>query len=184
MGSSLSVEEDPILIPPKVDERPENVSSPSSTEKVQLWPIFTWKARRTDGLQLGPSKPYGRVPDQYKDVDRTIREILEECDGNALWSAEYEGELAAVLHIRSSDRMNLAAEMERIDVIMQLEESDQHTEKGKTWALKQKVISSALGILNAFVPVHYQDINEYWLIQKFYGALMRITAEDVRHYTV
>ena len=184
MSSSFGVEENSRPTSPEADERPEDVPSHSPTEKVQLWPIFSWKAETTDGLPTAPSTPYDRVPDQYKDTDGTIREILAECDIKALWYVKYEGELPVLLNICDSSRMNLATHMERIHIgLMQLEESDQLAKKRESWALKQKVISSALGILNAFVPVHYQDINQYWLIKKFFGALMRIADENVRHYT-
>lgn len=75
--------------------------------------------------------------------------------------------------------MQLLVSMERISIgLIQPEDSDPLARAN--WALKQKVISNAMGILNAFVPVYYQDIHRYWVIKKFYGAAMRIANEDVR----
>lgn len=176
-------EEDSTLIPPNVNEQPLNESLLGVTEETQPCPIFTWKAETTDGIPIDASETYDLVPDQYKDIDSTIRAILEERDNEALWSVERKGERATVKNIPDSSRMQLFVQMERISIeLIQLEESDKLAGKRASWALKQSVISSAVGILNAFVPVYYQDIHRYWVIKKFYGAVMKIAGEIVRHH--
>ena len=150
-------------------------------EKVQPTPIFAWRAETTDGIHISASEIHDRVPDQYADVDSTIRAILEERDNEAGWSLGHESELAAIRDILDSSRMQLLMRMERIGIeLIQFEDSDQLARKRAKWALKKEVISNAMAILNAFVPLYYQDIHRYWVIKKFYGAAMRIANEEVR----
>ncbi|KAJ5523829.1 Mg2+ transporter protein CorA-like/Zinc transport protein ZntB [Penicillium frequentans] len=165
---SLEEENSP-PISPRVHDRPHKKL------ETQACPIFAWKAETADGIVDDSSADCDPVPDQYKDVDSTIRAILEERDREASWYIEFEGELAAIKNFPDCSRMQLRAHMERIGIgLMQIEASDELAEKRESWALKQKVISTSVGILDAFVPVFYQEIYRYWVIKKFYGAVMKI----------
>lgn len=171
-------EENSPPISPRVNDRPHKKL------ETQACPIFAWKAETIDGILDDSSTDCDPVPDQYKDVDSTIRALLEERDSEATWYTEYKGELAAIKKFPDCSRMQLRAHMERIGIgLMQIEASDELAGKRESWALKQKVISTSVGILDAFVPVYYQEIYRYWVIKKFYGATMKIADGNVRHST-
>ncbi|KAJ5924390.1 Mg2+ transporter protein CorA-like/Zinc transport protein ZntB [Penicillium verhagenii] len=157
-------------------ERLRSKSLLGITEDPQPCPIFAWKGETVDERVIDASDIHARpqVPNHYKAIDSTIRELLKDRDTEALWSVvAHEEEQIAVKNVPDCSRMQLTAQMERIDIELIQQESQELARKQAIWALKQKLISSAVGILDTFVPVFYQDIHQYWVIKKFYGAVMK-----------
>ncbi|KAJ5925580.1 Mg2+ transporter protein CorA-like/Zinc transport protein ZntB [Penicillium verhagenii] len=158
------------------EERLRSKSLLGITEDPQPCPIFAWKGETFDERVIDTSETHARpqVPNHYKAIDSTIRELLKDRDTEALCSVvAHEEEQIAVKNVPDCSRMQLTAQMERIDIELIQQESQELARKQAIWELKQKLIYSAVGILDTFVPVFYQDIHQYWVIKKFYGAVMK-----------
>ncbi|KAJ5127115.1 Mg2+ transporter protein CorA-like/Zinc transport protein ZntB [Penicillium atrosanguineum] len=183
--SSLKIENDSIHMA-SLEQKEDSVEkstvaqSSSGTETTPLCPIFAWKLEATDGLPSTPSEKSEPIPDQYRDMDRTIRAILEERDA--------EANIYFLQHERENDLISSLFECSRIDVLLRMKmtghaqnrSSDAQflVKKKSEWKRVQDIISDAMEILDAFVPVHYQNLHQFWLIKKFYGALLAFVTKE------
>lgn len=155
--------------------------SSSGAETTPLCPIFAWKLEATDGLPATPSEKSEPIPDQYRDMDRTIRAILEERDA--------EANIYLLTHERESFFIDSLSECSRIEVLARMKmanharglplDAEYPAKKNSQWRRRQDIISDAMEILDAFVPVPYQNLHQYWLIKKFYGALLAFVTNEV-----
>jgi hypothetical protein len=168
---------------PKDDIKAEFGNTPSScgAETTPFCPIFAWKLEATDGLPASSSEKSGSIPDQYRDMDKTIRAILEERDA--------EANVYLLTHERESFLIDSLPECSRIEVLARMKmashargfplQAEYPARKTSQWRRRQEIISDAMEILDAFVPVHYQNLHQYWLIKKFYGALLAFVTNEV-----
>lgn len=119
--------------------------------------------------------------EKFKDKDENIHAILEERDAEAsFFLLGHPMERNFMDNLLETTRMQVLARMEIIgNSLIQLEENDNLADRRTTWKKKQKVVGSAMELLDAFVPVHYQSIDKYRLIRKFYGAMLEIAAGNV-----
>jgi hypothetical protein len=167
-----------------MDEKATTAQSSSGTDTASWFPIFAWKLGAADGLPSTPSERSEPIPEQFKDMDRTIRAILEERDAEAT--------LYFLKHVREGDFVDSLSECSRIEVLARIKmmghaqsrrlEADYSNKGRSAWRRIQVIVSDAMEILDAFVPVHYQNLHHYWLIKKFYGALLAIVSNEVGHY--
>ncbi|KAJ6120590.1 Mg2+ transporter protein CorA-like/Zinc transport protein ZntB [Penicillium sp. IBT 18751x] len=157
------------------------VAQPSSeTGMSPLCPIFAWKLEATDGLPSTPSEKSEPLSNQHRDMDRTIRAILEERDA--------EANIYFLRHRRESDLIGSLSECSRIEVLRRMKmichaqkrgsDAQYSVKKMPEWEKMQNIITEAIEILDAFVPVHYQNLHQYWLIKKFYGALLTLLTKE------
>lgn len=139
----------------------------NKSDPAGIAPIFTWRPETIDGLPTSTSQMIHPVPEQFRDMDKIIRAILEERHAEALLMLERNDvERSFVENIPESSRSDVLAQIEKVD-------SDfPSSQGGLTWSKKQKVIANALDVLDAFVPKEYQIVDEYWLIKRFWGALL------------
>ena len=119
-------------------------------------------------------------------MDPIIRAILEERDAEALRMLKKNPlELSFVNSIPGCTRPDALARFERLDsTIIHYNERIPESRLWASWSKKQKVIASALEILDAFVPVEYQIMDHYWLIKKFWGALLKFANDDVTYHSM
>ncbi|KAJ5677099.1 Mg2+ transporter protein CorA-like/Zinc transport protein ZntB [Penicillium maclennaniae] len=166
-------------------EEEATVAQPSSETKMSpLCPIFAWKLEATDGLPSTPSEKSEPLSNQHRDMDRTIRAILEERDA--------EANIYFLRHRRESDLIGSLSECSRNEILRRMKmichaqkrasDAQYPVKKRPEWEKIQNVISEAIEILDAFVPVHYQNLHQYWLIMKFYGALLTLLTKEVSHF--
>ncbi|KAJ5578156.1 Mg2+ transporter protein CorA-like/Zinc transport protein ZntB [Penicillium hispanicum] len=151
-----------------------------ASETTGIAPIFTWRPETIDGLPTSSSQVLDGIPEQYRHMDRIIRVILEERDIEALRTLDKSPlERKFVDEILGCSRSDVLAQVEKIDsTLIHYDGLDSVANMIAVWSKKQKVIASALEILDAFVPVEYQTMDQYWLIKKFWGALMNFANDD------
>lgn len=83
--------------------------------------------------------------------------------------------------VSNSTYMKVQVEVERTRVrLFHLgEDSDSDMLERQVWARKERVIQAALHLLDCFIPLHYQKLDESWLIGKFFGAIYDIVRGSV-----
>ena len=162
----------------------EKTTESQRTEMLPLFPIFAWKLESTDGLPSIPSEKNEPIPDQYRDMDRTIRAVLEERDAEAdIYFLRHERENDFIRSLSECSRSEVLRRMKMIGNAQNRSSDAQYRVKKKSeWEKIQDIISDAMEILDAFVPVHYQNLHQYWLIKKFYGALLEFVTKEVSHF--
>ncbi|KAJ5624330.1 Mg2+ transporter protein CorA-like/Zinc transport protein ZntB [Penicillium lagena] len=156
---------------PAADAQPE-----TGKETTRMCPIFAWKVATGDDLPptlMETSEPmFG-----YKDADGTIRAILEEREAEAtLYLLKHGREKYYFDSIPECSRREVLAEMKVVDTPLDRSSAAERSVGKKSTQKKLKLISNAIEILDAFVPVQYQNNHQYLLIKKFYGALLAITS--------
>lgn len=163
------------------NEKPTMSQSSSGTKVFPLCPIFAWNLEATDGLPSTPSENNESIPDQYRDMNRTIRAILEERDAEAnMYFLRHKRESDFIDSLPECSRIEFLARMKMIGNAQNRSSDAQYPVKEKPeWVRIQDIISDAMEILDAFVPVHYQKLHQYWLIKKFYGALLQFVTKEV-----
>lgn len=160
------------------------LQSSSRTDTAPLCPIFAWKLEATDGLPSTPSERSESIPEEYKDMDKTIRAILEERDAEAsLYLLKHERVGAIVNCLSECSRSELLARMKGMGLAQsRLSAAENSARRRPEWRRIEEIIHNATEILDAFVPVHYQVFHQYWLIKKFYGSLLAFVLNEVGHF--
>lgn len=167
-----------------LEEKMTISQSSSGTDTAPLCPIFAWKLEATDGLPSTPSERSEPIPEEYKDMDRTIRAILEERDAEAsLYFLKHERVGGFVDSLSECSRSEVLARMKLMGYAQsRRSEAENPARRTSEWRRIEVIICNAMKILDAFVPVHYQVVHQYWLIKKFYGALLAFFTNEVGQF--
>jgi hypothetical protein len=159
---------------PAADPQPDN-----GTETTPVYPIFAWEVAGSDDLpptlmETGAST-FGR-----KDADRAIRAILEEREAEAtLYLLKHKQENDILDSLSRCSRTEVFAEMEVAGTLLDRPSTIERSARKRSTRKRLTVITNAIEILDAFVPVQHHNIHQYWLIEKFYGALLAMTSNYV-----
>lgn len=147
-------------------------------------PIFAWKPETVDGITQTLPETNALVPQQWKEMDRIIHAILQERDADAkVFLFENNLENSFVSDLAESSRSEVFDQLGSIEsIITQFEELDIQAEERLKWLTKKAVIASAIEILDSFLPLHYQKLDQYWVTRKFWGAVLRIAVGEVSYY--
>ncbi|KAL4756174.1 uncharacterized protein BDW70DRAFT_164747 [Aspergillus foveolatus] len=116
--------------------------------------------------------------------DSGVGTLLEGCDKEALYILRFQPDESAVMNrVSNSTYMKVQVEMERMRVrLFHLgEDSDSDLLERQVWARKERVIQAAMHLLDCFIPLHYQKLDESWLIGKFFGAICDIVRGSEFH---
>lgn len=163
----------------------DHVSSTADRlETSPFCPIFAWKPEAVDGITQYNTEPNALVPRQWKDMDRIIHAILQERDADAksfLFGNSLENNL--VSDLAESSRSEVFNQMGSVESKM-TELKELNTQEGVRfdWLTKKAVIANAIGILDSFLPLHYQKLEQYWITGKFWGAILRIVVNEVSEH--
>lgn len=168
-----------------LEEKMTMSQSSSGTYTAPLCPIFAWKLEATDGLPSTPSERSEPIPEEYKDMDRTIRAILEERDAEAsLYLLKHERVGGFIDSLSECSRSEVLARMKMMGYAQsRRSEAENPARRTSERRRIEVIICNAMEILDAFVPVHYQVVHQYWLIKKFYGALLAFITDEVGQYS-
>ncbi|KAL4869217.1 hypothetical protein BDV12DRAFT_85184 [Aspergillus spectabilis] len=152
-------------------------SLPASANVSKVRPLFEW---RNIEAKASPQQPglsvygesNGRKADEGNDCD--VAALLEGCDKEAFYIlGSHPAESTMMNNISKSTFMQLQVEIERTKVsFLQLaDDSYNHAPEREAWKRREKVIKAALHLIDTFIPLHYQKLDESWLIGKFFGAI-------------
>jgi hypothetical protein len=147
-------------------------------------PLFEWKIEsKINHDFLGDSSNERSGEREPNDGgDSGVGRLLEGCDKEALYILSSQPDESAVMDsVSKSTYMKVQVEMERMRVrLLHLgDDSDSHSLERQVWARKERVIQAALHLLDCFIPLHYQKLDEFWLIGKFFGAIYDIVRGSV-----
>jgi len=159
---------------PAADAQPD-----TGTETTPTCPIFAWEVAASDAL---PPTPIGTSEStfEYKHADRTFRAILEEREAEAtLYLLKHEREKTLFDSLPECSKREVLAEMKVVGSHLDRSSASEGSVRKRSTQKKLTVITNAIKILDAFVPVQYQNIHQYWWIKKLYGALLAMTSRYV-----
>ncbi|KAJ5443385.1 Mg2+ transporter protein CorA-like/Zinc transport protein ZntB [Penicillium cf. griseofulvum] len=156
---------------PAADPQPDN-----EVDTTPMCPIFAWEVAASDDLPPTLAETSASVFG-HKDANRAIRAILEEREAEAtLYLLKHERENDFFDSLSRCSREKVLAEMEVAGTTLDQSSTIERSARRKSTRKKLSVITNAIEILDAFVPVQHHNINQYWLIGKFYGALLSMTS--------
>ncbi|KAL3493292.1 hypothetical protein BJX62DRAFT_200794 [Aspergillus germanicus] len=157
---------------------------PDTANVSGMCPLFEWKIESRGNHDLPSNSSTGRFGEQKpKDEgDSDVGALLEGCDKEAFWILSSHPDQNAVMNavmnnLSKSTYIQVQVEMERTRVrLLNLGEDsdDSHSLERRVWARKERIIQDALHLLDSFIPLHYQKLDESWLIGKFFGAIYSI----------
>ncbi|KAL4748444.1 hypothetical protein BDW72DRAFT_154898 [Aspergillus terricola var. indicus] len=149
-----------------------------------LRPLFEWKSPSKVNHDFLGGSSNGRFgegkPNDGGDSD--VGALLEGCDKEALYIlSDHPDDSAVMDNVSKSTYMQVQVEMERTRVwLLNLgDDSDSHSLERQVWARKERAIEAALHLLDCFIPLSYQKLDESWLIGKFFGAIYDIVRGSV-----
>lgn len=178
-GSTESIKRDTSSQLAGTEEPAPGIQPDTDAEKTTMRPIFAWKVAASDGL----SSTLLETSEQmlgYNDADKTVRAILEEREAEAtLYLLKHEREKEIFDSLPESSRGKVLLEMKIADDPLDGSSAIQRSARKRSARKKLTVITNAIEILDAFVPVQYQNFQECWLIKKFHGALLAMTSNFV-----
>lgn len=178
-GSAESTKQDSSSRPESPKEPPGDGQPDAGAEKPPMRPIFAWKVAASDGLPSTLMEK-GEPMLGYKDADKTIRAILEEREAEAaLYLLKREREKDIFDSLPECSRREVLAKVKVISDPLDGLSAIERSARKRSIRKKQALINNAIEILDAFVPVQYQGFHPYWLIKKFYGALLAMTSKYV-----